>query len=62
MLIANVACVSLAAQVVFLAKGIKPRLWAEQQSARKAVVANVITWIVLICILAAVITLRQTGP
>jgi uncharacterized membrane protein len=47
LLVANVACVNLAAQLVFIAKGIRPRLWHEQKSARKAVVVNLMAWITL---------------
>ncbi len=61
LLIANVACVNLAAQVVFLAKGIKPRTWFEQKSARRAVIVNLITWVALLAVLVAVIALRQSA-
>ncbi len=61
LLVANVACVNLAAQVIFLTKGIKPRTWFEQQSARKAVLVNLTTWIVLLAILVGVIALRRSG-
>ncbi len=62
LLVANVACVNLAAQVVFLAKGIKPRTWNERQSARVAVTVNLVTWIALLAVLIGVIALRQTAP
>ncbi len=62
LLVANIACVNLAAQVVFLAKGIKPRTWSEQKSARRAVMVNIATWIALIAVLVAIIALRQTAP
>ncbi len=62
LLVANIACVNLAAQVVFLAKGIKPRTWAEQKSARRAVMVNIVTWIALIAVLVGVIALRQSAP
>ncbi len=61
LLAANVACVNLAAQVVFLAKGIKPRTWFEQRSARKAVMVNLATWVALLAVLVGVIALRQSG-
>ena len=62
LLIANVACVNLAAQVVFLAKGIKPRTWAERKTARRAIAVNLITWIILIGILISVIALHRRNP
>ena len=61
LLVANVACVNLAAQIVFLAKGIKPRTWHEQRDARRAVTVNLATWVVLIVVLVGVIALRQSG-
>ena len=62
LLVANVACVNLAAQLVFLAKGIKPRTWFERQAARRAVTVNIVTWIALIAVLVAIIGLRQAAP
>jgi uncharacterized hydrophobic protein (TIGR00341 family) len=58
---ANVACVNLAAQVVFVAKGIRPRLWHEKQNARKAIAFNLTTWILLLAALIALIYLRQSA-
>ncbi len=55
---ANIASVNLSAQVVFLAKGIRPRLWHEQRSARTAVVVNLATSAVLLGILVGIIALR----
>ena len=62
LLIANVACVNLAAQLVFLAKGIRPRTWSERKSARRAVTVNIVTWIALIAVLVGIIALRQSVP
>ncbi len=62
LLIANIACVNLAAQLVFLVKGIKPRTWTERKSARRAVTVNIVTWIVLIAVLVGIIALRQAAP
>ncbi len=59
LLIANIACVNLAAQVVFLVKGIKPRTWVERKSARRAVAVNLATWISLIAILIGIIALHH---
>lgn len=62
LLVANIACVNLAAQIVFLAKGIKPRTWSEQKSARHAVTVNIVTWIALIAVLLGIIAWRQAAP
>jgi uncharacterized hydrophobic protein (TIGR00341 family) len=45
---ANIACVNLAAQLIFVAKGIRPRRWQDRKSARKAVFVNTMTWIALL--------------
>ena len=62
LLTANIACVNLAAQLVFLLKGIRPRTWSERKSARRAVTVNIVTWIALIAVLVGVIALRQPVP
>ncbi len=62
LLTANIACVNLAAQLVFLLKGIKPRTWSERKSARHAVTVNIATWIALIAILLGIIAWRQAAP
>ncbi|HTR12194.1 MAG TPA: TIGR00341 family protein [Roseiarcus sp.] len=58
---ANIACINIAAQVVFIAKGIRPRRWHERKSARRAIVVNMMTWFVLLTILVGVIYLRQSA-
>jgi uncharacterized hydrophobic protein (TIGR00341 family) len=40
---ANVACINIAAQVVFISKGIRPRRWHERKTARRAVIVNLMT-------------------
>ena len=44
LLAANVVCVNLAGQVVFLAKKIRPRTWLEKQSARQSVRISLMIW------------------
>jgi uncharacterized hydrophobic protein (TIGR00341 family) len=60
LLLGNVACVNLAAQLVFLAKGIRPRTWTEKQNARVAVRVNLVAWIALILLLVGTIAVRQS--
>jgi len=43
---------------VFIVKGIQPRRWHERRSARKAVIVNIATWIVMLTILVGIIYLR----
>jgi uncharacterized hydrophobic protein (TIGR00341 family) len=58
---ANIACVNVAAQIIFIAKGIRPRRWHERKSADKAIAANMMTWIALLVVLVGIIYLRQTA-
>lgn len=58
---ANVACVNLSAQIVFLVKGIRPRLWRQRQDARMAVVVNLTTWFIMLGTLVGIIALRQSS-
>ncbi|MGN7610511.1 TIGR00341 family protein [Magnetococcales bacterium HHB-1] len=51
LLLVNVVSVNLAAQVVFLAKGIKPRIWWQQKSARQSATINLAVWTFLLLIL-----------
>ncbi|NIJ40972.1 putative hydrophobic protein (TIGR00341 family) [Parvibaculum indicum] len=51
----NVVCVNLAAQAVFVAKGIKPRTWWEQRASRASVVTNFVMWGVLLAALVVAI-------
>ncbi len=51
LLMVNVVSVNLAAQIVFLAKGIKPRSWWQQESARQSVTINLVVWTSLLLVL-----------
>ncbi|MEZ5830709.1 MAG: TIGR00341 family protein [Dongiaceae bacterium] len=59
LLAVNIVCVNLAAQLVFLAKGIKPRTWLERRSAQQSTRISLIVWSVLLAILLASIYLRR---
>ncbi len=54
----NIICVNLAAQVVFLWKGIRPRGWLERENARQSWRLNLIVWVVLLAATIALIRLR----
>jgi uncharacterized hydrophobic protein (TIGR00341 family) len=54
----NIICVNLAAQVVFLWKGIRPRGWLERENARQSWRLNLIVWVVLLAAAIALIRLR----
>jgi len=51
----NIVCVNLAAQVVFVWKGIRPRTWYEQKVSKAARLNNLLMWFVLLGILAALL-------
>jgi uncharacterized hydrophobic protein (TIGR00341 family) len=55
----NVICVSLAANVVFLAKGIRPRTWLARRKARQSWTLQVTLWGILL--LVAVVVLYRRG-
>ena len=60
LLAVNVVCVILAAKVVFLAKGVKPRTWYERQKARQSSVVYVVVWGLLLSVLLLIIYLRHS--
>jgi uncharacterized hydrophobic protein (TIGR00341 family) len=58
LLAANIVCVNLAAKLVFLVKGIRPRTWAEKAKAKRAMTIYIIVWIVTLLFLTAAILVR----
>ncbi|MEN8176248.1 MAG: TIGR00341 family protein [Pseudomonadota bacterium] len=58
LLAVNIVCVILAAKIVFLIKGVKPRTWLERSRARQSMVTYLLLWATLLTILVAVIVLR----
>ncbi len=61
LLAVNIVCVNLAAKVVFLARGIKPRTWLEKQKARQSKALYMIFWLFLLGVLIALMSLRLPG-
>lgn len=55
LLMANVVCVNLAAQLVFLIKGIKPRRWIERRAAQQSVLISLAIAGCLLTLLVAII-------
>ncbi len=51
----NVVCVNLAAQAVFVAKGIRPRTWWEKKVSASALRINFAVWLVLLAALVGAI-------
>jgi len=44
----NVVCVSLAAQIIYWWKGIRPRTWLERKSAKRSMQINIAVWATLL--------------
>lgn len=58
LLAVNIVCVNLAAGVVFLTKGIKPRTWLAVEKARQSTWVALIVWVLSLALLVAIIILR----
>lgn len=59
LLAVNVVCINLAAKLMFLIKGVKPRTWLEKRKARQSVTLYFLIWIVTLAILLTAILARQ---
>jgi len=58
LLAVNVVCVNLAAKIVFLARGLKPRTWLEKRKAKQSITAYIVFWFVSLLVLLIAIYLR----
>ncbi|MDH5484860.1 MAG: TIGR00341 family protein [Gammaproteobacteria bacterium] len=58
LLAVNVVCVNLAAKIVFLARGVKPRTWLEKRKARQSIITYIVFWILSLLVLLIAIYLR----
>jgi len=58
LLAVNVVCVLLAAKLVFLAKGVRPRTWLERTRAKQSLWLYILLWALLLLILIGVILIR----
>jgi uncharacterized hydrophobic protein (TIGR00341 family) len=56
---ANIVCINIAAQGVFILKGIRPRTWYEERQARKSARMNAAIWISLLMVICGLIALKQ---
>lgn len=56
---ANVVCVNLAGVGTFLAQGVRPRTWWEEERARTATRVAVAAWFLLLAVLAAILGLSE---
>lgn len=55
----NLICINLAGVTTFLAQGIRPLKWWQQNTAKKATIRAFITWIVLLSILLTLIIIGE---
>ncbi|MCW9013134.1 MAG: TIGR00341 family protein [Gammaproteobacteria bacterium] len=58
LLAVNVVCVNLAAKIVFLVRGLKPRTWLEKRKAKQSIATSMIFWIISLLILLVAIYFR----
>lgn len=58
LLAANVVCVSLAAQIVLLTLGVKPRTWYDQRKTSQSVKLTIAFWALLLAGLIAIISFK----
>tara|TARA_R110002124_G_scaffold60989_6_gene167221 strand:- start:749 stop:1747 length:999 start_codon:yes stop_codon:yes gene_type:complete len=61
LLLVNIVCINLSAQIVFLAKGIKPRGWIEQREAKGATLISIAIWSLLLAVLIGVIAWQNAS-
>ncbi len=59
LLTANVVCISIAAQLVFFIKGIKPRTWYQRRKSAQSVKWSFALWAGLLALLIVLIYIRQ---
>jgi uncharacterized membrane protein len=59
LLAVNVVCINLAAKLMFLFKGVKPRTWLEKRKARQSFTLYILIWIVTLAFLLTAILTRQ---
>lgn len=60
LLAVNIAAVTLAGQIVFVLKGIRPRTWYENKNARQSIAISIVFWTSVLLVLAGLIWLRGT--
>lgn len=58
LLAANIVSVSIAAQLIFLMKGIKPRTWYMRKKSKQSIKLNIAFWAILLLALMTLIGLR----
>jgi uncharacterized hydrophobic protein (TIGR00341 family) len=59
LLAVNVVCVNLSAKIVFLVKGIKPRIWLAKYKAQQSSLVYISAWLVSLTLLIVIIYIRH---
>lgn len=59
LLLVNIVCVNIAANLVFLFKGIAPRSWYEKEKARKKTFVYLVLWFIMLAVLATLVYYRN---
>ncbi len=59
LLAVNIVCVNLAAKIVLLVRGVKPRTWLEKRKAKQSMTIYMMIWIISLLILLLAIYLRD---
>jgi uncharacterized hydrophobic protein (TIGR00341 family) len=59
LLAVNIVCVNLSAKIVFLLKGIKPRIWLEKYKAQQSTLVYITVWLISLMILIVIIYIRH---
>ena len=59
LLAVNLVCVNLAAQVVLVSRGVRPRTWWQKKEAHQSVVLNLTLWGISLLILLAIIYIQS---
>ena len=58
LLAVNIVCVNLAAKIVFLVRGIKPRTWLEKRKAKQSITIYIVFWLISLLVLLVAIYLH----
>ncbi len=62
LLAVNVVCVNLAAKIVFLLQGVRPRTWMERSRAKQSMLVYLTVWALSLLLLAIVRLNRVLRP
>ena len=61
LLTVNIVCINLSAQIVFLAKGVKPRSWIKRRAAKEFTATSILVWSVLLLVLIGIIAWQHSS-